>query len=149
MITSRLRAQRSNESPSGRQLLCVLRLLFTRLYGLDPQDKVQQMTDPHHGDADPADRCIFHAKKADCHNSGDHCDDLAFCSGGHGFFLNKAVQMLFVSACTYEPIVQFLGAFCKAEQGRHVEGDSGQNGKHDPHSAQNHAKKAQYDPKCF
>ena len=94
--SSRLWSEAEHESPSGRQLLCVLRLLFTRLYGLDPQGKVQQMTDPHHGDADPADGRIFHAKKADGHNSSDHCDDLAFGSGCHGFFLNEAVQMLFV-----------------------------------------------------
>ena len=77
-------------------LLFVFRFLFSRLYGLDPQGEVQQMADPHHGNADPADGRIFHVKKADGHNSGDHCDDLAFCSGCHGFFLNKAVQMLFV-----------------------------------------------------
>ena len=107
------------------------------------------MADPHHGNADPADGRIFHAQKADGHNSGDHCDDLAFCSGGHGFFLNEAVQMFFILVRTYEPIVQFLGAFRKAEQGCHVEGDGGQNGEHDPYGAQNHAKKAQYDPECF
>lgn len=45
-------------------LLCVLWLLLCRLYGLDPQGKVQQMTAPHHGNADPADGRIFHAKKA-------------------------------------------------------------------------------------
>ena len=77
-------------------LLGVLRFLFSGLYGLDPQGEVQQMADPHHGNSDPANGRIFHAKKADGHNSGDHCDDLAFCSGCHGFFLNEAVQMLFV-----------------------------------------------------
>ena len=46
--------------------------------------------------ADPADGSIFHTKKTDRHDSGDHCNDLAFCSCCHGFFLNKAVQMLFV-----------------------------------------------------
>ena len=47
--------------------------------------------------ADPADGSIFHTKKTNRHDSGDHCNDLAFCSCCHGFFLNKAVQILFVT----------------------------------------------------
>ena len=81
---------------SRGNLFCTFLSLLCGLDGLDPQGEIQKMADPHHCNADPADGSIFHTKKTDRHDSGDHCNDLAFCSSCHGFFLNKAVQMLFV-----------------------------------------------------
>lgn len=83
---------------SRGNLFCTFLSLLCGLDGLDPQGEIQKMTDPHHCNADPADGSIFHTKKTDRHDSGDHCNDLAFCSCCHGFFLNKAVKMHFVCA---------------------------------------------------
>lgn len=83
---------------SRGNLFCTFLSLLCGLDGLDPQGEIQKMADPHHCNEDPADESIFHTKKTDRHDSGDHCNDLAFCSCCHGFFLNKAVKMHFVCA---------------------------------------------------
>lgn len=83
---------------SRGDLFCTFLSLLCGLDRLDPQGEIQKMADPHHENADPADGNIFHTKKTDCHDSGDHCNDLAFCLCCRGFFLHKAVKMHFVCA---------------------------------------------------
>ena len=109
---------------------------FLRSNGPDAEDKVQNMTYPHHRQYGTSRRHTSHHGEAEGHRQCDNAHDAQLGCTGHASSAHKAFQIILVQSGTQEPIVQAPGAACKAKSRQHQERKRGQQRDGGAHRAQ-------------
>ena len=115
-------------------------------YCSDSSEKINQMTYPHNGNADPSRRNSAHHNKSHSHYNGHGSYNAQLCPHCHGPLLHKAVQVFLIQTGSCKPVMKLFRTFCEAEYRRHIEGHCRQNRQNDPQSAQSQTDKSQHNP---